>query len=151
MSSLKPLIILHSRKLTNYEQKLFYKHFNSIILITPMTASKKLTDFTANDVIFADITTQIGRDWWSMNSKLADANVDNICWMRASGDKIADADSKTEFNKSIRYENKRIPDDITTKADLLHSLFALAMTPSIDGKKKRFLQKLFSCLCSAAK
>ena len=145
----KPLIILQSRDFKNEEKKMLFKWFNAITEVNEITKSKKITDFTKNDLIICDIRSSMGRDWWGFNSKYVDATVDNIVWCRAQGDELKDE----EFQNSIRFENKRLPEiaDVGSLQDLLHYLLQPLTVKKVLTSKKKFLKKLLCCLCSALK
>ena len=80
MSSVKPLVVVQSRDLSIPQMVQFHKHFNNVVVINSFTKDKKVTDYTPNDVLFVDIRTQVGRDWFSSNNKLLDTNLDNVVW-----------------------------------------------------------------------
>ena len=120
--SMKPLIILYSKKLKPDEVKELHKHYNNVIEINAYTDTKKLIEFKPDDtVILVDMNEQNARDWMSSNTKYLAPN-NNVVWVRSSGQHLRTTgkyarDEDKEFYDLITYDCKKIKTDCKDKME----------------------------------
>lgn len=142
---IKPLVLLHSRSVTEAEKKSFFAHFVHVTFINEYTLNKKLTDYfnVADSVLFIDLRKQDTRDWYAINCKMLDEN-DPIVLLKAPGDEVGD-------DLLYKYECKRVnTDNVKNKQDLLFNLFQTAVT-TVVGKKTKLFKTLLNCVCGSLK
>lgn len=139
----KPIVLCHSRDINTVEKIALYKFLN-VLEFNHELHNGKVLQFMPADLVTIDLRSSKNRNYLAQHIMEYKPSDKALVWVRDPGDVLPESDT-FKFSSEI----KRFNIDAQTKDELLSSLKQVHI-PKVEGRVKRVLKKLLSCLFKLA-